>query len=407
MTMDLVALQLALSFVVALSGLAMTVTWRLNLPEKGPGCWALAGLLGGGLLPLYSALGDFGMFLNMAFSLSGLLFGLEGILRFRGIPGERSRRVAIPLILFSFVVFTYLTRGHAASRCLGSDAAYVVMFLAIAFFMLRGTRGLERAVHLITALPSLIMALVVGYRWYLAFSGAMGAETHPYAKIVFLAAIPWTLCWTYGLTLAAMYRARQRISELASRDPLTGLANRRHFDGILDSLLKKGPEGTPFALFLLDVNGFKTINDQYGHAFGDAVLRLVGTLLDGIVSEGDLAVRFGGDEFVLLRLRPGGEVKTAAFETALRHLLNEERSLLGRRIRIGASIGRSLFPEDGTTADDLLRAADEAMYSQKKREPLVTEILGESLRPHGRLPGEDGGGETISDLEPQGGMKSF
>ncbi|MBL3593062.1 MAG: GGDEF domain-containing protein [Synergistaceae bacterium] len=130
----------------------------------------------------------------------------------------------------------------------------------------------------------------------------------------------------------------------------------------------------------MDAEGFKAINDQYGHPFGDAVFRLVGTLLDGIVSEGDLVVRFGGDEFVLLRLFPDGEMKTAAFEAAFRHFLNEERSLLGRRIRIGASIGRSLFPEDGTMADDLLRAADEATDSQKRRGPLVTEILGGPLR---------------------------
>jgi hypothetical protein len=82
----------------------------------------------------------------MAFPLSGLLLGLEGGLRFRA---SRANEVVPFILFFPFVVFTYLTRG------------------------------LERAVHLIKALPSLIMALVVGYRWHLAFSGAMGAETHP------------------------------------------------------------------------------------------------------------------------------------------------------------------------------------------------------------------------------------
>lgn len=368
MTSDLVLLQLVMSLVAALSGFAMILLWSLNRSERGPGCWALAGLVGGGLFPLYSLFGDYSMFFNMAASLSAMLLLLEGILRFRRFGGEKLRKGIVVLGIVLFSVLSYVNRSSASSRCLVNDGLFAAMLLLMVFALLYGTRGTERRVYLVVALPSLLFSAVMAYRWHLALSGEIGPTTHPYSKIVFLVSIPWMLSWTYGLTLAAMFRARQQIAEQARRDPLTELANRRRFDEALDGLLRR--EGTsPFALLLLDLNGFKAINDLHGHSFGDGVLRLVASILKEAEKEGDLAVRFGGDEFVLLSSSVADGAGAASLKGALCETLETERLLGGHPLRLRASIGIALFPHDGRTADELLHVADARMYEEKRGAP--------------------------------------
>lgn len=168
---------------------------------------------------------------------------------------------------------------------------------------------------------------------------------------------------------AELLEAKWQIAELEARadvDPLTDVLNRRGFDRELARALSYVKRyGGRAALVLIDLDGFKAVNDRFGHATGDAVLVTVAKRLRASVRDVDFACRPGGDEFVVL----------------LPDITDEEAASVARRIisrvseplefapaaRIGASIGISAAPRDGTTADELLSAADLAMYEAKRR----------------------------------------
>lgn len=168
--------------------------------------------------------------------------------------------------------------------------------------------------------------------------------------------------------LLGQVRASQaQLREVSLRDPLTGLFNRRHFDAAIAQACSDALAGAPaFSVLLVDLDRFKEINDQYGHAAGDAVLVSVGKSLLGTVRESDLAVRIGGDEFAVLALTTGyGE----ALELAERVRQAIEAPLMrfgSDQVRALCSIGVGSFPESGLRSSDLMHAADVAMYADKQ-----------------------------------------
>ncbi|HVV45447.1 MAG TPA: EAL domain-containing protein [Bryobacteraceae bacterium] len=160
--------------------------------------------------------------------------------------------------------------------------------------------------------------------------------------------------------------AEQHARQLAFQDPLTGLANRRQFNEALQAAIGAPPRaGAAHALFLLDLNGFKQVNDVYGHAVGDELLIIVGQRLTGAVREGDLVARLGGDEFVILSKHlMGAEDATS---TALRVLrtLSDPIQAGPTQHRVGSGIGIALLPDDGMSPEEILRKADVALYRAK------------------------------------------
>ncbi len=175
------------------------------------------------------------------------------------------------------------------------------------------------------------------------------------------------LAETLGPALAVI-RDRERLRSLASRDPLTGLANRRLLEEELPrQVARAASQAAPLAVAMLDLDQFRDYNERYGHLAGDIVLQSLGVLVHGFQQPGDLACRFGGEEFVLLM--PAASVAEAAerleglraalAETVIHHE--------GRRLEsITASIGLACHPAHGTSGQALLRAADEALYQAKR-----------------------------------------
>jgi diguanylate cyclase (GGDEF)-like protein len=159
----------------------------------------------------------------------------------------------------------------------------------------------------------------------------------------------------------------ERIKELAMRDGLTGLYNRRAFGDLLtQALAREDRVQGRFSLVLLDIDHFKRLNDTFGHPAGDAVLKNCAQVLNRHLRRGDQAARYGGEEFavILPGTEEGGAVNLAE---RIRAALEKGQIVFeGARVGVTASLGLAVWPRDAQTADRLIAAADRALYAAKE-----------------------------------------
>lgn len=161
--------------------------------------------------------------------------------------------------------------------------------------------------------------------------------------------------------ISRLKRLQHQFAVLARTDPLTSLMNRRSFFEQVDAALAAGQQ--PLSLLLLDVDNFKSINDEFGHVVGDEVLNRIGRLLESETRSGDLIARLGGDEFCVAL--PSTDADAAAAVAArLRARMGDIARELGLAATIGASVG-TFTSDAGATASDLLAHVDRAMYQEK------------------------------------------
>ncbi len=172
---------------------------------------------------------------------------------------------------------------------------------------------------------------------------------------------------TLSAEISEREAAEARAQSLARHDPLTGLANRRHFLEELERRLNLvGKEDNAFALMFVDLDRFKPINDVHGHAIGDQLLQVIATRLTGCIRDDSFAARLGGDEFAVLLEGPGGREGVASAARRILHELSAPILVNGLKLTVGASIGVALCPEDGRDAAELLQRGDAAMLRAKE-----------------------------------------
>ena len=160
-----------------------------------------------------------------------------------------------------------------------------------------------------------------------------------------------------------------RTQAMLYRDDLTGLFNHRYLELALDGELRRAERfGSKFCLLFIDLDGFKPINDTYGHLAGSAVLRQVAQVILSAVREVDLAMRYGGDEFVVMLIGATCAAAMLAAERVRRLIEVAEFKLapVSGTARLTASIGVAAYPEHGRDRQALLRTADETMYQSKR-----------------------------------------
>ncbi len=206
----------------------------------------------------------------------------------------------------------------------------------------------------------------------------------------------------------------EQLVHQATHDTLTGLANRTILNDRIGLLIERAArEKSVVALFLLDLDRFKEINDSLGHGAGDELLRSIATSLTDVMRDSDTVARLGGDEFVVLveMEKADGAIPVAQkiFDTLARPF-----SVSGCEVFIGTSIGISLYPKDGGSAEELLKNADVAMYRAKKRGRNTFRFYNEGMNTSSaeRLNLESGlrhaldNGELLLHYQPQVNLRS-
>jgi len=187
-----------------------------------------------------------------------------------------------------------------------------------------------------------------------------------YTWLYYSLIISLTLLIIIGFIAWIIYRLNRKIKEQSIRDPLTGLYNRRYLAETLSKEIARAQqEMMPLSIVIIDLDHFKTVNDTYGHAAGDAVLQNIATYLIGLIRQNDFVCRYGGEEFILVM--PGMPIDQAylRMEQCRKEIQNMVTIYNEHTISVTISGGIAMFNAHGTLENELLKAADDALYTSK------------------------------------------
>ena len=170
------------------------------------------------------------------------------------------------------------------------------------------------------------------------------------------------VCLGVGTLADLLHRARYEAEQQALTDALTTLPNRRHVMLVLERAFAAAARGVPVCVALFDLDNFKDFNDRHGHVAGDHVLKVFGEVLKGYTRAMDLSARFGGEEFLCVLL-DGDEEGALVFAERVRHRLKTSELPCGP---VTVSCGVAAYSEEMGTIEDLVAAADQALYAAKR-----------------------------------------
>jgi diguanylate cyclase (GGDEF)-like protein len=165
--------------------------------------------------------------------------------------------------------------------------------------------------------------------------------------------------------VTARQQTEANIAFMATHDALTQLANRVLFQDRLEQAIAMADRGNEFAVIYLDLDHFKPVNDRFGHPVGDGLLLAVANRLQACVREGDTVARLGGDEFAIIQLAIGQPRHVEILTSRILAAFHDPFTVKGHQIEVGISMGVAVAPDDGATAETLLRNADIALYLAK------------------------------------------
>ncbi len=294
-----------------------------------------------------------------------------GIERFYGRPA--SWRLSALIVVAAFIAMSYfvVVQPSTAMRIVAySIGQSVPVILTLPYVLSRDSRARTPGAWLAGCI-GVLMVTVNAVRAVMGLFGIGGEPSmvsfNPVQAALVLVLVFLSMAWNFGFLLMAIDRLRGEVASLALCDDLTGVANRR-------MLLQRLPQecalaqrtGEPFALLVIDLDGFKAINDGHGHAVGDECLKLFARTVQSQLRPSDLLARAGGDEFCAIlpatTLREGAMIARHIVEACRTQLTPEQ----GAPLRIAASIGVAQWtPQIGMQPDRLIAAADQALYAAK------------------------------------------
>lgn len=197
------------------------------------------------------------------------------------------------------------------------------------------------------------------------FSSVAGSQSH---AVMVLGLLFLSMTLNFGFLLMAMDRLRNEVADLALLDDLTGVANRRHLlQRLAEECARSERSGEPFSLLVIDLDGFKTINDTHGHAAGDACLQHFTLMAQTRLRPGDMLARTGGDEFCVVLPSSGLREAASIARRVLEVCRQDAAGCAGNDIPIAISIGVAEWDRSiGQLPDRLIAHADHALYAAKK-----------------------------------------
>lgn len=275
-------------------------------------------------------------------------------------------------IVATLLTLTLISAGIFVSG--GLPDSPVTQLLIVPLLMAFFFGGIRWGAYAVGTTLATALLLQLLYRFDIRFPQTV-ADDQMHTTRLLISAINFV--FVFGIAIAYEYtamglrrerdREQERYKRLAKIDPLTGLANRRNFDAALNERAQScRASAESFVLGYLDLDGFKPINDHYGHAIGDEVLRIVSDRLRAALRSSEFVGRYGGDEFMLILETQGS---AAHFEQVAQRLLSAIEQPISTSkglVRVGCSIGFAHFPEHGEEIDHLVQAADVAMYAAKR-----------------------------------------
>lgn len=268
-----------------------------------------------------------------------------------------------------FWAFAYGLMTVLFSICMGALTVYNFRFHgeAIRVLCVMGTYTICSGISSRIGLQPLVsQACIVILQGALAWSLVCSTE------LLFRFAVLLTVvtCITYCSSIRNQYRLmeeqvvnRRRLRVLADHDSLTGLANRLQFENRLKEVCAAAK---PFTLWIIDLDGFKDVNDTFGHIVGDDVLREVADRMKRIVRSSDLLARFGGDEFVILQANIHSPDAAQSFARRIEEEISAPYHVGGHRVVIGASAGAKIVDAGNKDPAEVFQDADRALYQVKE-----------------------------------------
>jgi len=294
-----------------------------------------------------------------------------GVKRFYGKPVFWGATVAITALSAAGLTFFMVVYDHMPMRIFIYSLGQSIPIAMTLKLVLKQPEGRENpgarlagivaililAIHVIRSGCALLQ--VGGEVSMVSFNGLQAALI---LVLVFL-----SMAWNFGFLLMAIDRLRNEVADLALLDDLTGVGNRRHLlQRLTEECARSERSGEPFALLVIDLDGFKMINDTHGHAAGDACLQHFTLMAQTRLRPGDLLARTGGDEFCIVlpssTLREGAMIARRVLEVCRQ----DAEQCVGADVPIAVSIGVAQWTrETGAFPDRLIAAADHALYAAK------------------------------------------
>lgn len=371
-TLDYLTLSTVIGVLSIITVIILTVLMKTNSNEKGIEMWlhsAVLSIVGFLILFFKPMINVYSIFINNTCALTAMLFIFEGVLRFRGIGSTKKRRRFLWLAIGFFAVISFLNKAHATTRYMFYDMLMIIMFIGISYFFIHGVKGTERKIAYLFVGSFVLMGIGFAYRWTLTVLGVFGDEVvpkHVSVGFLFFLTIVWITLYLFSLLLIINYRSQMRLIKISETDPLTGLYNRRKLVSSIQEFIEMGQsDDAKYILYLFDINGFKHVNDTYGHVFGDHVLMALAGIIESYTRIGDFAARYGGDEFVVVLERDHDDIiKVEALER-LRSHIEAPFMYEGFKITLKISMGYVVIDNESTSIEEVLSKADSSMYLEK------------------------------------------
>lgn len=274
----------------------------------------------------------------------------------------KDENLRISFAYFEIIFFSAMTElisgGHFGTL------TFVIGMVAVIFFMLPYSNRKKHIYQLVGAALAVAISLISVFNYSL-YPELMDLVLHhsSFVKVLNLIITLFSLFYLTNLYLVELRTTREKLDYSSNHDMLTGLYNRRFFESIMKR--SKDEKETSFSVAMLDVDDFKKINDTYGHETGDRVLAAVSKCIEACLPQDAVAVRWGGEEFVLYLPQVENSRALEVLETFRTNLSEQEIYHKGTRVAITATIGLCTG-ESIADYEEYLRQADEKLYWGKK-----------------------------------------